>query len=68
MNPTSKKENYSSAKYELYAQNRNGDLIIKNRKKNNYLVRKIGELLGDKKLLKELPPEQTAFIRNLNNP
>jgi hypothetical protein len=68
MNPASKTENNPSAKYELYAQNRNGDLIIKILRKDNYLVRKTDELLGDEKLLQGLPPEQAAFIRNLNNP
>jgi hypothetical protein len=55
----------SFIRYRLYAQNRNGKLIIKNIEQNNYFVRHPKEVIADKNILEGLSLEDKEFVEKI---
>lgn len=60
-------QNNNTIKYDIYAQNSNGDLIVRNLEKNNYFIRAAQEIMNDAQLLQGFPPKQIEFIKVLGN-
>jgi len=52
--------------YQLYAQNRNGSLIIKNIRENNYFIRDPNEVIHDPDIFSFLSREDAEFVKILS--
>jgi hypothetical protein len=49
--------------YQLYAQNRDNQLVIKNMSQNNYFTISAKNLLNNPKLLQHFTPEEIEIIK-----
>jgi hypothetical protein len=55
--------NNTVVRYELFAENRNGTLIIKNLEQNNYFMTTAQKLLVDKQLLQGFPAADIVRVK-----